>query len=717
MKNEKGDILYIGKAKDLFKRVNSYFQKQKNQSVKTAKLVEQISDIEYIVTSSDLEALMLETNLIKEYRPKYNILMKDGKNFAYIKVTINEDYPRITVVRNVLKDKAKYFGPKTAAGKIYDTLHLLRKIFPFRNCNLNIDDLGAAPEGDINRKRLVKVTKAGIKYPCLDLHIKRCLAPCVGKTDMQEYRKTINKIIDFLNGNYQSILEDLKSKMLLAAQNKHFEQAAKLRNHMSTIEGLSQKQLVSSPDYENTDVINIYKLDTHIYCSIFQIREGKIIDQQNLTLKAPDLENHDDSVTITSLIQQFYSETSDIPREILIPCTISEKKTMESWLNSLSGHTTKIITPKRGKKDKLLELTLENAFSFAKQSRTKWEGNSIQNRDEALEKLKKLLGHKKIPKRIECYDISHIGGIHTVASMAVFEKGFPKTDQYRHFKINQDKAGKPDDYKSMEEVILRRIKYIKPSLLTKEYSLTKKENNFVLKQEKTKIFDLKIQSSNKLKTFISNFPFPKKDFKEIIHKITEKFDSKRIYIQSIQKNTSLYEELGFQIVQVLPKNTKLKKNNILMVFDKNRNRQDSSFKKTPDVIVIDGGKGQLSHAVKAVKSAHLAIPIISLAKKEEEIFLPGNKDPIKLEQNDPTRLMLQHIRDEAHRFAIEYNRKLRKKDYTISELEAVPGIGKKVTQKLLQQFGSLTNIKNLPHETLAECVGPQLAKKIKSYFK
>lgn len=716
MKNIKGDIIYIGKAKDLYKRVNSYFQKQKNQTVKTQKLVEKITDIEYVITESELEALILETNLIKEYRPKYNILMKDDKNFAYIKITVNEDYPRILVVRKVLNDKAKYFGPKTAAGKIHNTLQLLRKIYPYRNCNLEIQDLGVAKQNNFNKKRDVKVTKAGIRYPCLDYHIKRCLAPCIGKPDKKEYAHLISKIIDFLEGKYKRITDDLKENMEKAAQNKNFEKAAKIRDQIQTIKELSEKQIINNPNFGNSDIINFYKIDKEVFVCIFQIRDGKIVDQQNVTLKLSYIDEEKDADILEVILLQFYAENSDIPKEILIPEKPNNKRVIEEWLSSISGRAVKISTAQIGKKDKLLEMTLNNAFSYAKQSRTRWEGISIQNRETALKKLKDLISLKNIPKRIECYDISHIGGTYTVASMVVFENGFPQTKQYRHFRIKNEEAGRPDDFKSMHEAILRRIKYIKPTAGKQITTITKKGDKFLVKKEKKLLFEITIIYQNKQKIFLKPITFSLMENEDLIRKILQKLDANRIYFQIKEKEIPYFETLGFQQVKENPQNIKINKKLRLIVFDKIRNKPDPSFKKTPDLILIDGGKGQLSSAVKATDETMVKIPIISLAKKEEEIFVFGKSNSIKLPENDATRLLLQHIRDEAHRFAIEYNRKLRKKDYTVSELENIPGIGKKVTRKLLQHFGSLHTIKDLSEESLADFIGPKLSKKIKLYF-
>lgn len=719
MKNSSNEIIYIGKAKDLYKRVNSYFKNIGKHPTRTAKMVEHIADIEYTIASSELEALVLETNLIKAFRPRYNVLMKDDKNFAYIKITTEEDYPRILIVRKVLKDKAKYFGPKTTASRIYSTLNILRKIFPFRTCQLQIEDLGPAPEGDINKKRIVKVTKAGIKYPCLDLHIKRCLAPCVGKPDKEEYRQLIKKIIEFLEGKYQHIVEELKKQMLVAAKNKRFEQAAKIRDKILSIESIYENQLVSSPERQNIDVINYYSQEDQAFFNLFQFREGKLIDQQNLILKNPHLEDSSseemNQILLKAFFQQFYSDNTNIPGEILIPHQMEEHQTMGKWLNHLAEHKVNLIVPIKGNKDKLLDLALENAFSFAKQSRARWEGESVDNRDAALEKLAQILALPKLPKRMECYDISHLSGTHTVASMSVFENGFPKPDQYRHFKINLTlRTGASDDFKSIEEVILRRLKYLKPSLATKGFKLTKTKAGYQISQDKKRLLLLKTISESKLKTYLSPFKLPPQNLPEILQKITEKFDSKRIYLTVPAKNLRTMETLGFQKVKIAMPEYPEKAGKITMVYDKTRNYQDNSFKKVPDLIVIDGGKGQLSHAVKAMKDHNLTIPIISLAKKHEEFFLPGQSKSIQLNGTDPTRLMIQHLRDEAHRFAVEYNRKLRQKDYTSSGLEDTPGIGKKISQKLLREFGSMENILNLPTETLAKSIGTKTAIKIKN---
>ncbi|MBD3270760.1 excinuclease ABC subunit UvrC [Candidatus Peregrinibacteria bacterium] len=711
MLNQENQIIYIGKAKNLKKRVKSYFNKQID-NIKTQKLVQNINNIEYIITNSDLEAILLETNLIKEHRPKYNILMKDDKNFAYIKITLNEDYPRIFVTRKVLKDGAKYIGPKSSAGKIYQTLNLLRKLFPYRNCNLNIEDQGKA-ENVYGKKRKVKVTRAGIKYPCLDLHIKRCLGPCVGIPDINAYQNTIKQIIGFLEGKYQEVIEIFKTEMINAANQKNFEKAAKIRDKIQDIEELFEKQIISTPDHQDSDIINFYLENEKAYFNVFQIRNGKIIDQQNLTLKI-NL-NESDNDILEKFLLQFYLDLPLLPSRIIIPATIENQSSINEILTNQAKHKVELVFPHRGKSDQLLELSLENAKSYANQSRAKWESKFISDREMALDKLAQYIGLDKLPRRIECYDVSHLSGTHTVASMVVFENGFPNKSHYRHFKIDREFSGNPDDFASINEVILRRIKYLKPELDFKDLKVLKNKENIKVKKSKHTVFNGKMLYSSKLKTIIQIDSVKIQLIQKITRKILNKYKTKRIYFILDQPFADKLLTIGFEELKKIPKEIqKIPEGNSIIVFDKNKNFEDNSFKRTPDLIVIDGGKGQLSSAIKAFKKDIKTIPIISLAKKEEEIFMPNQKKSLKLDKTDPSSLLLQHIRNEAHRFAIEYNRKLRKKDYTVSGLEDIEGIGKSISNKLLKKFGSIKNIKLASEEEIAEITGTRLAIKMKN---
>ncbi len=740
MKNKEENIIYIGKAKDLYKRVNSYFKNIDKHHIYTQKLIENITDIEYIIVTSELESLILETNLIKEYRPKYNILMKDDKNFAYIKITINEDYPRILTVRKVLKDKAKYFGPKTASSQIYATLKILRKIFPFRTCSLDIKDLGINPDYNAqtvqNSIQNIKVTHANITYPCLDFHIHRCLAPCIGKLSKEEYFKLIQQIISFLEGKYQNVITTLTANMQSAAKNRQFEHAAKIRDKIVFIQNTFEKQNIATPDHQNSDVINFYLDEAKAYFNIFQVREGKIIDQQNIILKIENsIEPNNKNPIPTSIqilnsfLQQFYNENTDIPSNIILPEKINNQKIITQWLSDLKGKKVKLLTPQRGGKDKLLKLSLENARSFANQSRTHWEAKLMPNRTQGLENLAQALHLNKIPKRLECYDISHLSGTYTVASMVVFENGLPKKDHYRHFKISLENPGKPNDFLSMQEVILRRLKYIKPQTQYIDYkiihsSLQKRKSSqssdkptsfkkYKILFQKKQLMELVIISNNKLKTFFQPLKLREEHFKAVFKKIIYKFNSRRLYFICPSNQQKRYEQLNCQRVRKLSEKISLKSNQIIMVFDKSKYFEDQSFKQIPDLIVIDGGKGQLSSAIKAMQNYKLEIPIISLAKKQEEIFIPKNSNPLTFPENEPARLLLQHLRDEAHRFAIEYNRKLRHNNYTSSQLEDITGIGKIITQKLLHKFGSVEKLKKASENQIATITGRKIAIKIK----
>ncbi len=703
-------VIYIGKAKNLKKRVSSYFKKSTTKSVKTEKMVSQITDIQYLTTKTELEAILLETNLIKEIRPKYNILMKDDKNFSYIKVTVQEDYPRILIVRKVLKDGAKYFGPKTAAHQMHSTLNLLRKILPYRNCNLQIEDQG--PVNDVfDKKRKVKVTKAGIKYPCLDLHIKRCVAPCIGKCDITEYRQIIDSVIDFLSGKHEALTDNLKQQMQKAAAQKQYEKAAKIRDKINSIDSIFEKQIITAPNHASQDIVNFYTDQEKSYFTVLQVREGKIIDTQNIEIKSL---KESSSQILTAFLHQFYSQVLDIPKEIILPSEIEDISSEENILTELANHKVKLQVAAAGKKNQLLDMCLENAKNFANLSRTKWESNAIADREEALQELGRILKLPKKPKRIECYDISHLSGTNTVASMSVFEKGYPKKDQYRHFKIDRELSGNPDDFASMTEVIFRRLKY-----------LSKKNDNFSIKKvpRKTdfKVFEgdkltqiLKIKTSNKLKSFISTTlkPLPN----EAIDLLKEKLKSRRIYFKCKKTDQDHFIKIGALELRKMPEDFDLKKTETALVFDTTKDIKDKSFAKTPDLIVIDGGKGQLSAAHKVTKDYQLKIPVISIAKKQEEIFVPGQKNPIILNENDSARHILQHIRDEAHRFAIEYNRKLRKNDYTVSSLENIGGIGKMLAKKLLRKFGSIENLKLASEDEIAEEIGTKKAIIIKKHL-
>lgn len=745
MKDETGTIMYVGKARDLKNRVSSYFQQSKDKMMRTLKMVEQICDIEYAEVGSDLEALLLETNLIKELRPKYNILMKDDKSYVYVKITVQEEYPKIYLVRKVLKDKARYFGPKTAAWKVIRTLKLLRSIFPFRHCqlamNFNISTDGKTGK-ELNQKQL-------------EYHQLHCLGPCILSVEAGEYRKMVQQVIEFLEGKHEEILKKLKEDMARAAAERKFEVAAAIRDKLRIVEEIVESQRISDPHQKDLDIINYVEQDEKMYVNLFQLRGGKLIDQENFVLKAEqngiDGENREG---LGAFLEQYYEKTTDIPKEILIPHEVDDAETLSAWLSEMKGSKVEICVPERGKKNQLLELSLANAQSFARQSMVKWQGEEKGNRDQALTDLQKLLELPTVPIRLECYDISHFSGTETVGSMVVFEHGFPKKDDYRKFKLHQQTGGEPNDFASMEETLTRRLKYLKPSKAPDDWQLRKatkkdlKELGFAVEEKKREakvtakkkkekkdtekslpaqeyvIFVLekkqKIQGHialsikpNKkalIETIKAETTFP---LLEMIKKICEKVKVKRIYLCSKNTEQSTYEEVGFQMVKKIPDGFACAPDEAILVYDCKKYKDDSSFKKKPDLLIIDGGKGQLSSAMKALEKYQLNIPIISIAKKEEELFVPGKSESIRLPKDNPLSLLIQHIRNEAHRFAVSYHQNLRLKATTESTLDGIYGLGPETKVRLLKHFGSVENLQQAPLEKIAVITGTKLAHKIK----
>jgi len=722
MKDEEGRVIYVGKAKDLKKRVTSYFRNEQIQGMRTRKMVEQISDIAYTEVGTELEALILETNVIKELRPKYNVLMKDDKSYVYIKITVQEEYPQIYLVRKVARDKARYFGPKTAAHKVIKTLKLLKRIFPFKNCPLAID------YGVRNEFKYKPLSPSQLEY-----HRKHCLGPCITSVTPEEYRKTVEQVIDFLEGKYEDIVVQVKEEMYKAAADKKFEIAAAIRDKLKALEDIMESQRISDPHQKDLDIVSYVVMDDKIYFNLFQLREGKLIDQENFTFKSTQEQETEDRDALNAFLEQYYERATDIPKQVLIPHEVDEQETIEAWLGEIKGQKVQLVVPERGKKNHLLELSQANAQSFARQSQIKWQGHEKTSRQEALEGLQQILGLPKVPYRLECYDNSHFGGTETVSSMVVFENGFPKKEDYRHFKLHQQTSGSPDDYASMEETLTRRLKYLKPGKALASISVKKTtKKNLKTIQEKYGEDEAKtgewfvVEEEKTLKGFLHLIVYdPEKSLKKfvikfleindgvdmaaVIKKLVEKVKASRVYLHCALTEQSKFEEIGFQHLQKIPEVFATELNKTYIVFDKTKHVTDKSFKKTPDLIIIDGGKGQLSSAQKAMKKYDLTVPMISLAKREEEIFRPDRSDPIILEHSDPILHMIQHIRDESHRFAVSYHQKLRLKATTSSILDTIPGIGEAMRSKLLQKFGSVEGIKNATLDELASEVGKKNA--------
>lgn len=596
MKNEEGEVIYVGKAKQLAKRVTSYFRDSRNHSQKTRRMVREIRDIHYITVSTELEALILETSLIKQLRPKYNILMRDDKNHLYIKITVQEDYPRIMTTRKVLDDGAVYFGPKTSSKSVFSTLSLLRKLFPYRSCNLDI----------VDKDDTVVVTKRTIQYPCIYLHIKRCMGPCVQVCN-PEYREMIGHILRFLKGEYKDIAHMLEEQMKEYAREHLFEKAAKTRDLLQGVRTLMERQNVNLADVtQEHDAIGYVHSFGKYFVHVFQIREGAIVGQEDFVLDEMTEDDSHDHV-LSRFLLEYYQRTPQVPRVILLQEKIKDATLLEAWLKETLQKNVEIRVPERGAKKELVTLSVRNAEAFAQQQKTKWLSEE-QRSTGAAKELAEAIGVAGPLRRIECYDISHLGGTSTVASMVVFKDGKPSKKDYRRFTLKTLEEGEINDFASMEEILTRRL-----TRLAKEQA----------------------------------------------------------------------------------------------------KGSEDSFGEIPDLLVIDGGKGQLSTVHELMNKLRIHLPLISLAKREEEIFLPEQKTPILLPRDSNALYLIQNIRDEAHRFAISFNRNLRTKKLTKSLLDEVPGIGPKNKKLLLAAFGDVRSIEAASFEDLTAVVGEKLAQNIK----
>lgn len=576
MKNEQAKIIYVGKAINLKNRVKSYFQSSKNHSPKVKSMVEKISDFEYIITANEIEALILECNLIKKYRPKYNISLRDDKTYPYIKVTLNEDYPTVSITRKILKDGAKYFGPYTSAGAVHEVLNLLKKLFQIRSCR------------QMNTKR-----------PCLEFHIKRCLAPCTGRVAKSEYREMIKSLCLFLEGRNEVVLKELTNRMQIAAENFQFELAAKLRDQVLAIEKISAKQniIIGSSDQ---DIIGLARKADEACIQIFFIRSGKMIGRDHFLLNGT--EDETDSALLNAFLEQYYNKATFIPKEILLPAEIENEEILSAWLSQKKNAKVSFGLPQRGVKKEMVLMANDNAVVVLEEQMIK-NSAGLEQTVGAMKDLGRYLRMEKELKRIECFDISHIQGSETVASMVVFSNGAPDKQEYRRYKL-KSVEGKPDDFKSMQEVVGRRY------------------------------------------------------------------------------------------------------------------RQSDGI--MPDLIIIDGGKGQLNSALEIIRAlGHYQIPVVGLAKQFEYVFLEGQSEPVILPPNSKALYLIQRIRDEAHRFAITYHRKLRHKRNLVSVLDHIEGVGPTRRKALWDAFGSIAEIKKakITDLTAVPGISENIANNIVKYFK
>ncbi len=584
MKNRAGEVIYVGKAVNLRRRVRSYFHKSAQKHPKTRKLVSQIADIEWITVGSELEALILEMNLIKKHRPRYNVRLKDDKRYPYIKVHWQDPFPKVTITRRVVQDGARYFGPYTSMWAVHQTLDVLRKIFPFLTCNRPIT--GQDPRA------------------CLYADLGLCAAPCVGAVSQEEYRQMIADLCDFLEGRTEPVIRRLEAEMRAAAEQLAFEKAARLRDQIQAIHQLVERQRVVSQSGLDSDVLALARDERNACVEVFFIRNGKLIGREYFLLE--NAEDTPDPQVLAAFLKQFYGRAGQLPPRVLLPREVEEAQLIREWLSSTRRTTVEISLPADAEQQALLELAAQNAAETlrALQARKEAEAEKIT---EALAALQEALGLAAPPNRIEGYDISHLHGTAAVGSMVVFEQGQPRKGHYRRFNI-RTAAG--DDFGSMEEVLTRRFR---------------------------------------------------------------RWEAAR----------TLAEE------------------------NAPRKRPDPSFARLPDLMLIDGGKGQLARALKVLAQFGLEERIfaIGLAKREEEIYLPGRAEPLRLPRNHPGLFLLQRVRDEAHRFAITANRGRRVREGLASTLEAIPGVGPKRRQALLQHFGSVAAIRAAAVEEIAAVPG------------
>jgi excinuclease ABC subunit C len=582
-KDIEGKVIYVGKAANLKSRVRSYFGSPSKLSAKIQRLVANMQDFEFIVTNSEQEALILECNMIKKYTPRYNVSLKDNKTFPYLRIDIDEDWPRVYITRRVQKDGAIYFGPFASAGSVHKTLKLIKKIFPFRSCGKRIDG---------NDKR-----------PCLDYYIHQCLGPCIGVVGREEYRDIIDQVILFLQGKQELILRELNREMKAAAQQLQFERAALLRDQISAIEKVIEGQRIAIKLRGEKDVIGLAQYGNQAYVEIFFIRNNKLIGQDRFIMEG--IQDESPQQIMTSFVKQYYASASYIPPLILLQHPVDEPVVLSEWLRQQRGGKVELQVPQRGAKKKLVDTVVENAARGLELAQaTEMKAEVISS---GLRELKNRLRLPKMPLRIECYDVSNIQGALAVSSMVVLEKGWPKPAHYRRFRI-KTVAG-ADDYAMIQETLRRRFK------------------------------------------------------------------------------RGLTGEGAWAII--------------------------------PDLVLIDGGKGQLNAALEVRQELGLdSIPMASLAKENEEVFLPGDPQPVRIPKDSPALHILQRARDEAHRFAISYHRKLRRKEVTASALDNIPGIGPKRKRALLKKFGSIEAIKEASLDELSQIQGITLtlAKKVKEYL-
>ena len=600
MHNNRDEIIYVGKAISLKNRVRQYFQSSRNKTAKIEQMVSHIAWFEYILTDSELEALVLECNLIKEHRPRYNTMLKDDKTYPYIKATVGEEFPRLLFSRDMKKDgKSRYFGPYTSAGAVKDTLDLIHKLYRIRTCNRNLP------------------RDTGKERPCLNYHIKQCYAPCQGYISREDYLKSFGQALDFLNGRYAPLIKSLEEKMNQASEDMEFERAIEYRELLNSVKQVAQKQKITSSGREDRDIIAMARDEQDAVVQVFFIREGKLIGRDHFHLQAATAEN--DGEILDSFIKQFYAGTPFIPRELWLQVPVMDEEVISRWLTERRGQKVKIVVPKKGEKERLVELAARNAALVLSQDKERIKKEELRTIG-AMNQVGGLIGLDGV-RRIEAFDISNTSGVESVGSMVVYEDGRPKRSDYRKFKIRTVKG--PDDYASMREVLTRRFSH---------------------------------------------------------------------GLREVQEHRESGEDLSA-----------------------------GSFTRFPDLIMMDGGRGQVNIALEVLNSLGLSIPVCGMVKDDfhRTRGLYYNNVEVPIDRHSEGFRLITRIQDEAHRFAIEYHRSLRGKGQVKSVLDDIPGIGPARRKALMREFKDIEAIRAAEVEDLAKVpqMNERAARQVYEFFR
>ena len=599
LKDSRGQVLYVGKAASLRHRLQSYFGSPSGQDPKIHNLVAIVRDFEFIVTESEAEALILENTLIKKQKPKYNARLKDDKTYPYLKIGVNEDFPQVYITRRVSSDGARYFGPYASAGSVRKTMSLLKKLFPYRSCTREIT-------GSDSR-------------PCLEYHINRCVAPCIGAADKEEYRRVIDQVVMFMEGRTEAVVRDLRDKMESAAETLEFERASRLRDQLKAIERVTEGQKVVSLAEEDQDVIAMARGRDEAWVEVFFVRRGKLIGREHFIMDG--VQDDEPGHVMANFVKQYYDSAPQVPPRLLLQHPLEDGDLIRQWLERKRGRKVELRVPERGEKRKLVEMVAENAVQGFEQLKVKWLSDT-DALESAMDELQERLNLPRPPRRMECYDISNIQGTTPVGSMVVFEDGQARSSHYRRFKIKTVEG--IDDYAMMQEMLRRRFQRLGRAKAKDEESAAE-------------------------------------DGRE----------------------------------------------------------QGRSWGIIPDLVLIDGGKGHLNAVVEVFLELGIDnVPLASLAKEQEEIFVRDTPESIVLPRSSPALYLVQRLRDEAHRFAVTYHQKSRTKKGLQSAMDLAPGIGPKRRRMLLRRFGSVKGVKEASTEDLAAVPGMTrtLAQRVKEYL-